>query len=793
MSENETLTETDEALNAIDHSIMLMKRLALKTRNIEYDEALNKTKYYGHSNFEEVNIYGKPVALKEDIQNIKTDMISRDFKKSVINETTGEEEEITETKTLNEILDNKSDIAHTHTLSDITNYITPVNTITYDSSTMSLNSIFNSINDNSITMINDYPNKFWMSALFRLGYSRSFAIAVTKYSYYHKWAHGNSEIRVYFNEQNSDTDAMLSEAYHTLIDSNNYSNYCAKKSHTHTLSDITDYAAPDLSQYALKSEIPDISGKANVEHTHTLSDITDYTAPDLSPYAKTEDLSNSMTTKSLVINSPETITSNDIDIIKSNLESGKRCCIRLAKDDNNYATIQFQYHEKTGNTLYLGVVQDGKTPTMAMNAKESLTRIWSDILCAGYIHSTSTITGTNIKSDNETRLSSVESSLTTKAEIEHTHTLSDITDYTAPDLSQYALKSEIPESVDISGKADIKHTHTASQITDFSTEFKKQFDQTYEPPDLTIYAKSNDIANSITTKKMTIKTQSNDGFAIDAIYDGKLAKNTYFRYSIGDKSAKALVAYGHDNDNASYMYLKLYQKAAQIMIYSNNIKLVGATSCDNTITATNLSIDNETRLATCESSLTTKANVEHTHETSDINNLETYVNERVDAYIRDTSNYLLTYITREAFKVVYPVGSVYMSFNVLEEVGARRTSIAAAPIQYSWNGCCWIFMESGQFLRNGSSSFVNGILTEQGSETTGGEETHTLTINEMPSHTHEQRLTVNEISGSPSEWNKDGSTLSGYSQGVNTYSTGGGQPHNNLPPYTTVYMYRRVE
>lgn len=740
MSENETLTETDEALNAIDHSIMLMKKLALKTRNIEYDEALNKTKYYGHSNFEEVNIYGKPVALKEDIQNIKTDMISRDFKKSVINETTGEEEEITETKTLNEILDNKSDIAHTHTLSDITNYITPVNTITYDSSTMSLNSVFNSINDNSITMINDYPNKFWMSALFRLGYSRSFAIAITKYSYYNKYAHGNSEIRVYFNDQNSNTDGMRTEAYHILIDSNNYSNYCAKKSHTHTLSDITDYAAPDLSQYALKSEIPDIGGKANVEHTHTLSDITDYTAPDLSPYAKTEDLLNSMTTKSLVINSPETITSNDIDIIKSNLESGKRCCIRLAKDDNNYATIQFQYHEKTGNTLYLGVVQDGKTPTMAMNAKESLTRIFSDILCAGYIHSTSTITGTNIKSDNETRLSSVESSLTTKAEIEHTHTLSDITNFAI---------------------------------------WQRLFEEK--------------LANSMTTKKMTIKTQSNDGFAIDAIYDGTLARNTYFRYSIGDKSAKALFAYGHDNDNASYMYLKLYQKAAQIMIYSNNIKLVGATSCDNTITATNLAIDNETRLTACESSLTTKANVEHTHKTSDINNLETYVNERVDVYIRDTSNYLLTYITREAFKVVYPVGSVYMSFNVLEEVGAKRMSIAAAPIQYSWNGCCWIFMESGQFLRNGSSSFVNGILTEQGSETTGGEETHTLTINEMPSHTHEQRLTVNEISGSPSEWNKDGSTLSGYSQGVNTYSTGGGQPHNNLPPYTTVYMYRRVE
>ena len=92
----------------------------------------------------------------------------------------------------------KADKTHTHTLKDITdfdtgwqklfeeNYISPVNTITYDSSTMSLNSVFNSVNDNSITMINDYPNKFWMSALFRLTYGRSFAIAVTKYSYYNK-------------------------------------------------------------------------------------------------------------------------------------------------------------------------------------------------------------------------------------------------------------------------------------------------------------------------------------------------------------------------------------------------------------------------------------------------------------------------------------------------------------------------------------------------------------------------------------------------------------------------------
>ena len=63
-------TQTDAAINAINHSIEIIKSVALKTRNIEYDETLNKTKYYGHSNFEEVNVFGKPVALKEDIDNI---------------------------------------------------------------------------------------------------------------------------------------------------------------------------------------------------------------------------------------------------------------------------------------------------------------------------------------------------------------------------------------------------------------------------------------------------------------------------------------------------------------------------------------------------------------------------------------------------------------------------------------------------------------------------------------------------------------------------------------------------
>ena len=163
-------TETDAAINAINHSIEIIKSVALKTRNIEYDETLNKTKYYGHSNFEEVNVFGKPVALKEDIDNIKTDTITQDIKTVIINEETGEEEEITETKTLTELLDSKANVNHTHSISDITDYIEPDLTpyaksadIANSITTKTLNAT-TKVSTNQVTISNN-TNGLWTRAI----------------------------------------------------------------------------------------------------------------------------------------------------------------------------------------------------------------------------------------------------------------------------------------------------------------------------------------------------------------------------------------------------------------------------------------------------------------------------------------------------------------------------------------------------------------------------------------------------------------------------------------------------
>lgn len=70
----------------------------------------------------------------------------------------------------------------------------------------------------------------------------------------------------------------------------------------------------------------------------------------------------------------------------------------------------------------------------------------------------------------------------------------------------------------------------------------------------------------------------------------------------------------------------------------------------------------------------------------------------------------------------------------------------------------------------------------------GGEATHTLTIDEMPSHDHttEGHFTHYD-SGSSS------ATLLSWAKGTaKVQPTGGGEAHNNMPPYMTIYIWRRI-
>ena len=74
-------------------------------------------------------------------------------------------------------------------------------------------------------------------------------------------------------------------------------------------------------------------------------------------------------------------------------------------------------------------------------------------------------------------------------------------------------------------------------------------------------------------------------------------------------------------------------------------------------------------------------------------------------------------------------------------------------------------------------------------EKTGGEKKHTLTTNEIPKHKHEIAVRNNSATGlyETKATNATGDVGRAYTQ-----EAGGGQAHNNLQPYITCYMWKRI-
>jgi len=123
---------------------------------------------------------------------------------------------------------------------------------------------------------------------------------------------------------------------------------------------------------------------------------------------------------------------------------------------------------------------------------------------------------------------------------------------------------------------------------------------------------------------------------------------------------------------------------------------------------------------------------------------------------------------------IYPIGSIYISVN--------STNPA------SLFGGTWEQIKD-RFL------LAAGDAYEAGS--TGGEAQHTLTVDEMPSHTHQGYADPNfsaVYTGDKNVWKQiiQYKNNTGYADGYHFEFTGGSQPHNNMPPYLAVYVWKRI-
>ncbi len=131
----------------------------------------------------------------------------------------------------------------------------------------------------------------------------------------------------------------------------------------------------------------------------------------------------------------------------------------------------------------------------------------------------------------------------------------------------------------------------------------------------------------------------------------------------------------------------------------------------------------------------------------------------------------------DLFLNIYKIGDIYIttnSENPADRFGGRWEQI------------------KDKFLLCAGSTYSAGSI--------GGEAMHTLTVNEIPSHTHGEfgypipgygtsyGITDGTLSGTSNTGNCRNNIYFGRTDGGDC----GNQPHNNMPPYLAVYVWKRI-
>lgn len=122
---------------------------------------------------------------------------------------------------------------------------------------------------------------------------------------------------------------------------------------------------------------------------------------------------------------------------------------------------------------------------------------------------------------------------------------------------------------------------------------------------------------------------------------------------------------------------------------------------------------------------------------------------------------------------IYPIGSIYLSIN-----STNPSTLF---------GGTWERIAKGRTLVGVDENDNDGDFNTVSK--TGGEKKHTLTVDEMPSHKHNLTWENNPYTRAAGIVPAAGGP---NTSSATTASTGGDQPHNNLQPYYTCFIFVRT-
>ena len=145
------------------------------------------------------------------------------------------------------------------------------------------------------------------------------------------------------------------------------------------------------------------------------------------------------------------------------------------------------------------------------------------------------------------------------------------------------------------------------------------------------------------------------------------------------------------------------------------------------------------------------------------NNSSPYINDKNLNQLQDNVEKAI----EDIFNRIYPIGSIYTSVN--------------STNPHSLFGGTWEQIKD-KFLLSAGDTYNAGDE--------GGEATHILTIDEMPSHNHSWGWAYAAAPGN-STWSSAGVNKTSSASDI-IGNTGGGKPHNNMPPYLAVFMWKRT-